>query len=235
MSRKPGAAPARRLWSWADEELLRRNYADSLTSDLAQVLGRTVRQVLAKAKHLGLAKSRALIAEMAREKMADPSHPGRAHQIKPGSVPANKGKKMPPGWAPGRMAETQFKKGRLPSEARNYRPIGSHRICIDGYVERKVSDDPSIYPARRWVAVHRLVWIEAHGEIPDGHLVRFKPGQFTADPEQITVDKLECVSRSEHMQTHTYHRYGPEVASLVQLRGAITRQINKRAKEADPS
>jgi hypothetical protein len=30
------------------------------------------------------------------------------------------------------------------------------------------------------------------------------------------------------MRRNSYHQYGPEVAKAVQLRGAITRQINKR-------
>ena len=53
----------------------------------------------------------------------------------------------------------------------------------------------------------------------------------TTEPDQITADRVECITRAENMRRNTYHRYGPEVAKLVQLRGAINRQIRKREKE----
>ena len=57
----------------------------------------------------------------------------------------------------------------------------------------------------------------------------------TTDPDQITADKVECISRAENMKRNSYHRYGKEIASLVQLRGAINRQINKRSKKNEQS
>jgi hypothetical protein len=51
--------------------------------------------------------------------------------------------------------------------------------------------------------------------------------------EDITADKVECISRSENMRRNSYHRYGQEIARLVQLRGALTRQINKRSQPDD--
>lgn len=221
----------RQPWTEVDIELLRRNYADSLTADLATALGRQPSGVYQMARKLGLEKSAAFIAETARARTLNPEHGGRKHQFAKGQEAWNKGLKGVVGVQEACRA-TQFKKGRPAHEAANYLPIGSLRVCKDGYLERKVTDDPAIVPARRWVAVHRLVWAEAHGPIPAGHLVRFKRGMATTKADEITVDRLECVSRAEHMKTHTYHQYGPEVASVVQLRGAITRQINKRTKEA---
>ncbi|WP_269633179.1 HNH endonuclease [Pelomonas sp. BJYL3] len=218
------------VWSEVDLELLRRNFADSLTADLAKACGKTLSAVQHKARQMGLRKSPEFIASTARERAMSPGHGGERTRFVPGAVPANKGLRRP-GYAPGNMGSTQFKAGRPASEARNYLPIGSHRINADGHVERKVTDDPSIYPARRWQPVYRLVWEAAHGPIPAGHLIRFKPGMATTDPELITADKLECISRRAHMLRHTFHQYGPEVAAVVQLRGAITRQINKRSKE----
>ncbi len=124
----------------------------------------------------------------------------------------------------------------MAAEARNYVPIGSHRLSTDGYgyLERKVTDDPSFVPARRWVGVHRLVWIEANGAIPDGHVVAFKRGQHTAALEGIKLDRLELLSRADLARRNSpYLNWPPEISRLVQLRGALTRQINRRAKEAD--
>lgn len=221
----------RQPWTEVELELLRRNYADSLTADIATALGRQASGVYQMARKLGLEKSAAFIAETARQRTLDPNHGGRKHQFAKGQEAWNRGLKGVVGVQEACRA-TQFKKGRPPEESSNYRPIGSLRVTRDGILERKVSDDPSIVPARRWVAVARLVWEAANGPIPAGHLVRFKHGMATTEADEITVDRLECVSRAEHMKTHTYHQYGPEIASVVQLRGAISRQINKRTKEA---
>lgn len=221
----------RRPWTEYEDGVLRAHYASTLTADLAELLNRSLSSTFQRARKLGLEKAVEWIAETARQRSAKPDHGGRAHQFKPGVPSWSKGTKGRVGVQEGCKA-TQFKKGRPAEEARNYRPIGSLRITRDGILERKVTDDPSIYPARRWVSVARLVWEAANGPIPAKHLVRFKHGMATVQADEITVDRLECVSRAEHMRTHTYHQYGPEVASVVQLRGAITRQINKRTKEA---
>jgi hypothetical protein len=154
-------------------------------------------------------------------------------RIQPGATPWNKGRPGSTGTQPGCRA-TQFKKGRPAQDARNYVPIGSLRICADGYLERKLTDDPGVVPARRWVAVHRTVWEAAHGAIPAGHIVVFRLGRKTTDLDKITLDALELLTRAENMRRNSVHsKYPPEVARLVQLRGALTRQINRKAKEAE--
>ena len=81
--------------------------------------------------------------------------------------------------------------------------------------------------------MHRLVWEAACGAVPDGHIVVFRPGRKTTDPDKITLDALELLTRAENMRRNSVHsKYPPEVARLVQLRGALTRQINRKAKEA---
>lgn len=52
--------------------------------------------------------------------------------------------------------------------------------------------------------------------------------------EQITLDAVELISRAELMRRNTRHNYGPEINDLIGLRARITRQINKRTKEANP-
>jgi hypothetical protein len=154
-----------------------------------------------------------------------------ATQFKKGQTSWTKGLRGVVGVQDGCRA-TQFKKGQMAGAAQhNYKPIGTLRINAEGVLERKVTDDPNIYPARRWVSVARLVWEAANGPIPAGHLVRFKPGMATTDPDLVTLDRLECITRVENMRRNSVHTiYPPEVAHLVQLRGALNRQINKRAK-----
>lgn len=221
----------RKRWTEPEDDALRARYATTLTAELAEQLGHSLSSTHQRARRLGLAKDIAFIADMARERSSRPDHGGRAHQFQPGVPSWSKGLKGRVGVQEACKA-TQFKKGRPAHEARNYVPIGSLRLSKDGYLERKVTDDPEFVPARRWVAVHRLVWMEANGLVPDGHVVVFKPGRRTAVEEEITLDSIELVTRQALMARNTVHNLPPALASVVQLRGALSRQINKRAKES---
>lgn len=225
MTKRHRTSPSRRRWMAWEVEFLRRFYADHVTAHLAVVLDRPVVRVYAKASHLGLVKSAEFLANDRGGRILKGGRLSVATQFKPGLVPWNKGLQGVAGVQAACRA-TQFKKGRKPQ---TWRPVGTHRLTKDGYLERKVHDTG--YPPHDWVGVHRLVWIEAKGPVPAGAVVVFRPGCKTTDVACITVERLECISRAENMQRNSFHRHGPEIAQLVQLRGAITRQINKRAKE----
>ncbi|GKT22542.1 HNH endonuclease signature motif containing protein [Acidovorax sp. SUPP3334] len=234
MTKSQDILPPRRAWTPHEVRRLRELYPDLLASTLARELGRPVEAVYRKAHQLGLCKSDAFMAsDMSRRINRGHQLPSMvASRFQPGSRPWNKGVKGVTGTHPNTRA-TQFKKGQLRGAARhNYVPIGSERICADGYLERKMTDDPSIYPARRWVAVHRLVWIKAHGAIPAGHIVVFRPGKKTVKSQEITVDRLECITRAENARRNHPRNKSPELARLVQLKGAITRQVNRIARES---
>lgn len=219
----------RHPWTDEDTAVLLAAYPDTPTEALAQALGRPVKSVYQKATALGLKKSAAYLAGPHACRLRRGDGVGRATRFQPGLVPWNKGVHWVAG---GRSAETRFQPGRRPEEARNYRPIGSVRLSRDGYLERKVSDDRDTYPARRWVAVHRLVWEQTHGPVPAGHIVVFRPGQRTLVEADITLDRLECITRAENMARNTVHRLPKELARLVQLQSAVNRQINKRSQQA---
>jgi len=215
-------------WSAVDEQLLRQCYATTNTAALARVVGCGPKQVLAKASSMGLHKDRALIAHEARQNMLAPGHGFRLHQFKPGQVPPNKGVK---GWlVGGRSVLTQFKRGNKPH---TWMPVGSYRINQGGNaLERKVNDLPGPNHIR-WRPVSRLVWEEANGPVPDGHLVVFKPGRKTLELEHITLDAVECITKAEHARRNSIHNLPPEFAELARLRGQLNRAINRKAKEAE--
>jgi hypothetical protein len=221
----------RRRWTAVELELLRRNYADSRTAELATALDRKVEHVYAKANALGLVKSDAYLASADACRLRRGDNLGAAHRFAKGHVPANKGLRRP-GFAPGNMKKTQFKKGQMPH---TWKPIGSYRINADGVVEFKFSEEPGAY-TKRWIPVHRKVWIEANGPVPAGHVVAFRPGRRTTDPALITLDAIELITKVENMRRNTLHTiYPPELVKVTQLRGALTRRINRRAREEEPS
>lgn len=218
----------RKHYTAAEVATLIARYPHERTDDIARDLHRPIESVYRKAHSLGLHKSPAYLAspDAGRNNLKK----GAGTRFPAGHTPWNTGMK---GWhAGGRSAETQFKRGEMSGAARaKYKPIGSTRISKDGYLERKVTDDPTMYPARRWTAVHRLVWEAACGPIPAGHIIVFRPGTATAVESEITVDKLELISRAENMARNTVHNYPQPIPQLVQLRGALIRSINYRRKK----
>lgn len=212
---------------WTEKQLgeLRRRYPDEKAQVIADDLGMKLQNVYRVAKRLGLEKSDAFKAGPDASRFRRDDHPGKEFQFKPGQVPANKGKKSP-GLAIGRMGETQFKGGRLPH---NTQPIGSHKFDKDGTLLQKVREVPG-NNSKRWRSVHELVWVEANGPLPAKHIVIFKPGMRTTVLEEITIDKVECLSMAEHMRRNTRHNYPKEINELIGLQAQITRQINKREK-----
>ena len=223
----------RQPWTEAQLAVLRQFYPHLRAQDVAQIIGRTTSSVHQKALQLRLGKSDEFNTSQASGRVLrgqqDPAMV--ATQFKPGLQPWNKGKKGTTGLHPNCRA-TQFKPGRPAHESRNYLPIGSLRINADGHLERKVTDDPSIQPVRRWTPVYRLVWESEHGPIPRGHLVVFKPGMKTAVLEQITLDRLECITRAENARRNHPRTHSPEMVKLYQIKGAITRQVNRITREA---
>lgn len=218
-------------WTSAEVELLRDLYADVSGPEIARLLGRKIQGIYAKAMQLGLRKPREVIAQMARERSADPNHGGHATLFKPGNRSWNTGIKGSTGLHPN-CRRTQFKAGTLNGRATQLvAPLGALRINADGALERKVTEMHGA-PHLRWHPVSRLVWEAAHGKVPAGHIVVFKPGMKTTALEEITLDRLELISRAERMRRNSLHtNYPPEVARVVQLRGALTRQINRKSQE----
>lgn len=216
----------RSAWTPAEDAAIRDLYATHSAAEIAVALWRSVGAVFQRANNLGLKKTRAWIAERAAQAMADPEHGGHASQFRPGQDAWNKGLHYQPG---GRCAETQFKPGVLQGRALAlWHPVGSLRIDADGYLQRKINDDLPMH--KRWRAEHLVIWEAAHGPLPAGHAVVFKDG----NKQHVTLDNLELVSRAELMRRNTVHRHGPEIAALVQLRGALRRQINRRQRSQQP-
>lgn len=208
--------------AWTPEQLVAvmKRYENTPTVKLAEMIGRSPRSVYQKANELGLKKS----AEYMRTEAA-----GRLDGIRGGATRFKKGQKA---WNAGSKGlqlggdAGWFKKGQSPH---NTHEIGSYRLDKNGVLQRKISNQTG-NNSKRWRSVHELIWIEANGAVPRGHLVVFKRGMRTNKLEEITLSRVECISRGENMKRNSYHNYPPEIARTIQLIGAVNRQINKRAK-----
>ena len=220
MTKSRGILASRQYWTEKQLRLLRDLYPHKTCEAVAKRVERSMSSCYGKAKELGIKKTPEFLAS-GKSGRLDGVRGGNT-RFKPGHETWNKGTK---GLMTGGV-ETQFKPGQLPH---NTAEVGSYRITKDGTLQRKIGNAKGSN-SKRWRGVHELVWVEANGPVPAGHICVFKPGMKTADLASITVAKVECVSLAENMRRNTYHRYGKEVAQLVQLRGAITRQINRKEK-----
>lgn len=220
----------RRAWTSDEIETVRINYADWPTFLVAYLVGRSECAVYGLATKLGLHKSAKYLASPWACRLRRGDNPGVAYRFPKGNVPANKGLRRP-GYAPGRMAETQFKKGRPAREARNYVPIGTEKYDVKRKtIVRKITDDPALFPVARWRPVHVLVWEAAHGPVPDGHIVIFRPGMKTLVSADITLDRLELVTLAENMRRNTIHNLPEPLRKAITARGSLVRSINRRTR-----
>lgn len=199
-------------WTPDEAALLARIYPDTSTDDVADRLGFTVAQIRRKAYALGIHKT----PEFRRETMVETGRKSVGRKFKAGNVPWNYGKSFP---SIGRTIETQFKPKSNPP---GWRPIGTERVNTWGYLQRKMTDTGESW--RDYVPVHHIVWFDAGREIPPGHALVFRDG----DKRNFALENLELITRSELMRRNSYHNYGPEIAGLIQLRGVISRKLNRK-------
>lgn len=106
---------------------------------------------------------------------------------------------------------TQFKPRQAPH---NTAPIGSTKFDKSGVLLQKISNNAG-NNSKRWRAVHELVWVRENGPVPPKHIVVFKPDMRTNVFEQITIDRVECISVAENMKRNTRHNLPPELNEVI--------------------
>lgn len=112
---------------------------------------------------------------------------GFTGRFEKGNVPFNKGKK---GLNPANS--TSFKKGNIPA---NYKPVGTERIDVDGYVLVKTKDPNT------WKLKHRVIYEEHFGKIPKGHVLVF----LDRNKQNFNLDNLILVNRNELLILNRYY------------------------------
>lgn len=205
---------------------MRKLFPVTSTDMMARVLRRSRKAISTQAHLMRLGKSHEhMQREYAQRAERSKAHP---NTIKPGAIPWNLGKRGVTGVHPINRAN-YFKPGQLSGRAaQHYVPVGATTINGDGMLKKKWTDDRNLTPYQRWRPVHVLVWEAAHGPVPPGHIVVFRhPSLRTTVEHEITIDKLECISRAENMRRNSYWENFPhELAQLYWLKGQLRRKIN---------
>lgn len=119
---------------------------------------------------------------------------GRTGYFKKGMVPWTKGKtrdqivKDPEKRK--HSEATQFKKGNVSA---NWIPVGTVVKNRDGYLMRKRQNEGTQW--ERWELLHRAIWEEHNGPIPEGMKISFKDG----NKENCDIENLMIVTKGEHV------------------------------------
>lgn len=207
----------KKQWSAEEDALLRALYPCSKAQALAKLFTCQQHQVYRRVKALEIKKSDWFKRNPLMSGRLIDHEVGKAYRFKKGQIPPNKGKKV--GSFPG-MEKTQFKPGQKPI---NWLPPGSTRLCSkQGYVLMKMSEG-----INKWRPIHRIIYKRMHGKIPHDQLVTFVDG----NRQNISITNLTTVNKKQHCINNSVQNFPPEIKELYQIKGQITRQINKRERE----
>lgn len=123
-----------------------------------------------------------------------------------------------------KVRATQFKKGDRPL---NEKPVGAIVINSEGYVLRKKQMEGSQW--ERWEFLHRAVWEEHNGPVPEGMIVMFKDG----DRQNCCIDNLMLVSRGELavMAKRGYRFEDPDLTEAAVNMVRLKIMANKRKRK----
>lgn len=157
---------------------------------------------------------------------------GRTGRFDPGSVPANKGKKMP--YNPN-SAATQFKPGHgLAGRAlQNYKPIGYERLTRDGYLVRKINNDLPMQ--RRWRAAHLIEWEKRNGSIPSGSCLKcLTNDKGNPDPDNwVMIHRSMLPSLGGGRHGHSYDNAPDELKPAILAQAQIKHAVRTSQKALD--
>lgn len=203
-----------RKFTAKEDAMIRRLYLTTPAKRIAKMLGRsdgTVRQRMAV---IGI-KVPKEVAERFKAQS----------RFKPGHTPLNAGKtwdEFMPKESQERSRKGTFQKGRLP-----------HNTKADGVISIRTDKEGREYQwirisKAKWKMLHVYNWEKVNGEVPNGMIIVFKDG----DRMNCHISNLECITLQENMRRNSYWINMPrDMAHVVQLRGAITRKINKHIKK----
>jgi hypothetical protein len=162
---------------------------------------------------------------------------GRTGCFEKGSVPANKGKRCPPGVG-GRgpnARRTQFKKGNLPH---NTHFLYHERVSKDGYAEISIDEtNPHTGYERRYVLKHRWLWEQAHGPVPEGMALKCLDGnRLNTDPsnwEAVPRGLLPRLNGGRHKKRIAYddapREFKPALMAVAKIEHAIHEKQSPRS------
>lgn len=207
-------------WTSVQDDMMRAFYPNNTMATMKALTGRSECSIYNRVFVLKLKKSEAYLASPAACRLRRGDEVGKAYRFKKGQQVWNKGMK---GLSFEGSKPTQFKKGSKPS---NWKPVGHIRLTVDGYYEMKMAEG-----MQQFKLLHRVIWERCNGAIPKGQICIFIDG----NTKNLEVTNLALMTKVQNMKRNSLHSYPKELAELIQLRGALNRQLNKRNNHEQPT
>lgn len=205
----------RSTFTTEEDQFIRENYLTMPVKTIGHRLKRSGCGISGRIKKLKLIIPREIIEQRKKDSV-----------FKPGQIPFNKGKKLTDFMSPEAIENSKmhrFKIGNIPKNA-----------LADGTeVTREYKKSGRIYtmikvPGKTKL-IHKSIYVwETHHKkkCPSQHNIVFKDG----NTQNFEIKNLECLSNAELMSRNTMHRFPQEMREIIQLKGCVTRQINKHLK-----
>jgi hypothetical protein len=197
------------------DKFLKKNFLLLPVNQLAIKTGKSETFITTRLKQLHLKRPIQLIERFKQES-----------RIKAGTVPPNKGKKMPDDVYQ-RCKATMFKKGQLPVNA-----IGFTNGDISVRYDRLKDGSKKPYlwvrlDKAQWKMLHVNNWEQINGPVPEDHILVFRDkNSFNCEPTN-----LELITLQENMQRNSIHNYPDEIKSTVIKLGKLNKKIRYAEKQ----
>lgn len=205
----------------AEDQILIELYPDIRTDKLAKQLNRTKLSVYQRAFSFGLKKSPEFLASPESGILTKGHTRGKATQFKKGQTPVNKGVKMSPEVRE-RVQHTFFKKGHLPHNTKSDFEISIRHT-------HSTRSNPIPYQFIRlskanWIPLHRYLWKENNGPIPEGFNVTFKDGNSL----NCSLKNLELISNEELARRNQLANWPEDLREVIKLNNRLKTILNDR-------
>lgn len=191
---------------------IQQHYIDKTITNIAKDLGRHLGSVAGRMRFLGLSIPAHIIAE--RKRIPPKVRKGC---FKKGDIPYNKGKKMDPKTY-SKCRKTMFQPGHEPHNTKHNGAV-SIRKDHKGILYKHIRIEKG-----KWEPLHRKVWEDAYGPIPEGMIIVFKDkNQFNCD-----IENLEMISKEENMIRNSIMRYPEGLRTAIKRVRKIEKLTNKK-------
>ncbi len=201
-----------RKYTAEEDQFLKDNYLLIPVKRMSRMLGRCEAGARQRMQRLGIVVPPEVIERNKRESW-----------IKQGANPPNKGKKLHEFVSPEgieRSSATRFKPGNIPPNTK------ADYVITTRPDKRGVPYQFIRVSLAKWMPLHRYNWQTVNGPIAPKMKLIFKDG----DTMNCDVSNLELMTYADLMRRNSVHNLPKPLAEIVQLRGAIQRQINKHQK-----
>lgn len=117
-------------------------------------------------------------------------------RFKKGQESPTKGKKQTDFMSPEAIERTKATRFKPQQKPPNLLQVGAVVKNTEGYLLRKKQMEGTQW--ERWEFLHRAIWEEHNGPIPEGMMVSFKD----CNKENVNIDNLMLISNAENLELH---------------------------------